>query len=144
MPQQNIPLENVNLCWLGCNKANLMALLVLLWSLFSQLQLIGLLLKAGSASRPCTIWNDHHPDILPPTLCCTHSHKRVPEAYATVEGACFTSRCFGGWITLVLHVRQDQMTPLCVSKGWTTKRNSAGKQKFLSKSCVNIITLSLS
>lgn len=55
---------------------------------------------------------------VPGLLLLTYSHKRVPEAYATVEGACFTSRCLGGWITLAPHVRRDQMARPCVSGGW--------------------------
>lgn len=82
------------------------------------LLLIGVSLIADRAQSPLTA-----PFDMIAILTCPPSppHTVIREysgAYATVEGACFTSRCFGGWITLVLHVSPAQMTGLYVIRGW--------------------------
>lgn len=129
--RSNIFLQNITSCsplLTGCNQANLMFSVARMWWCPDMLLLLWS--RYNMAPAGCCVtcrWLSQSPFAAPfdtvviptcPRPSAAHRHERVLETYATVEGACFTSRCFGGWIALALHVRLDQMTRLCGSRVW--------------------------
>lgn len=129
------------ICYYDQRAAARAAASVSLRSLYNTL--IGLSLKADSAGRP--LLRPPNTIAIPTCIQTAPAHAVIgdcPGLMQHFEGACFTSRCFGGWIPLALHVRPDQMTRPCGRSGWRVQpsgppnSNSAEKLRFLFEFCI--------